>query len=202
MVHLVKNLETGDKKFRSCWVVQGDQQKTHLSLSDTFAPVSCISSLRILLAFTTIRDLRIFAWDVDSAYLHGKLDHDIYITFPDGYDRPGKVAKLNKALYGLPEAAHVWRKGLEDKLRSLGFAPLGSDLGMFLQKSAAGITAIDTHVDDGMGICSSEEEELQLKAGFQKFYKIKEKDMSKPFKVLGILVTRDPHLGNPQIISG
>ena len=105
----------------------------------------------------TIRDLRIFAWDVDSAYLHGKLDHNIYITFPDGYDRPGKVAKLNKALYGLPEAARIWRKDLEDKLRSLGFAPLGSDWGVFLWKSAAGITAIDTHVDDGMGICLSEE---------------------------------------------
>ena len=123
----------------------------------------------------TIRDLRIFAWDIDSAYLHGKLDHDIYITFPDGYDRPGKVAKLNKALYGLPEAARVWHEDLEDKLRSLGFAPLGSDSGVFLRKSAAGITVIDTHVDDGTGICSSEEEELQLQASFQKFYKIKER---------------------------
>ena len=60
---------------------------------------------------------------------------------------------------------------------------------------AKGITAIDTHVDDGTGICSSEEEELELKAGIQKFYKIKEKDTTKPFKVLGILVTRDAHRG-------
>ena len=36
---------------------------------------------------------------------------------------------------------------------------------------------------------------MSLKAGIQKFYKIKEKDTSKPFKVLGILVTRDTHLG-------
>ena len=62
-------------------------------------------------------------------------------------------------------------------------------------KSDKGITAIDTHVDDGMGICLSKEEELKLKAGIQKFYKIKEKDTSKPFKVLGILVTRDAHHG-------
>jgi len=39
------------------------------------------------------------------------------------------------------------------------------------------------------------EEESRLKAGIQKFYKRKEKDTSKPFKVLGILVTRDPHQG-------
>src|SRR6266481_8827142 len=194
-VHIVKNLETGGKKFRSRWVVRGDKQKTNLSLSDTFAPVSHITSLRMLLALATIKDLCIFAWDVDSAYLHGKIDHDIYITFPIGYEKPGKVAKLNKALYRLPKAAHVWREDLEDKLKSLGFVPLGSDSGVFLCKSAKGITAIDTHIDDGMGICSSEEEELELKAGIQKFYKIKEKDTTKPFKVLGILVTRDAHWG-------
>ena len=148
-----------------------------------------------MLALAALKDLHIFAWDVDSAYLHGKLDHDIYISFPDGYGKPGKVSKLNKALYGLPKAACVWREDLEEKLRNLGFAPLGSDTGVFLRKSKSGIVMIDTHVDDGTGICSSEEEELSLKAGIQKFYKIKEKDTSKPFKVLGILVTRDTHLG-------
>jgi len=102
-VHLVKNLESGEKKFRSRWVVRGDQQKTNLSLSDTFAPVSRISSLRLLLALAALKDLRVFAWDVNSAYLHGKIDHDIYVAFPGGYGKPGKVGKLNKALYGLLE---------------------------------------------------------------------------------------------------
>ena len=134
----------------------------NLSLSDTFAPMSHITSLWILLVLATIKDLHIFAWDVDSAYLHGKIDHDIYITFPIGYEKPGKVAKLNKALYGLPKAACVWHEDLEDKFKSLDFVPLGSDSGVFLHKSAKGITAIDTHVDDGTGICSSEEEELEL----------------------------------------
>jgi len=51
---------------------------------------------------------------MDSAYLHRKIDHDLYINFPDGYGRPGKVGKLNKALYRLPEAAQVWHEDLED----------------------------------------------------------------------------------------
>jgi len=107
-VHTIKNFESKDQKFRSRWVVQGDQQKTNISLSNTFAPVSHVSSLRVLLAFLTIKDLRIFTWDIDLAYLHGKIDHDIYIKFPDGYDKVGKVTKLNKALYSLPEVACVW----------------------------------------------------------------------------------------------
>ena len=34
---------------------------------------------------------------------------------------------------------------------------------------------IDTHMDDGMGICLSKEEELSLKANIQRFYKIRKK---------------------------
>ena len=56
-VHIVKNLESGERKFRSRWVVQGDQQKTNISLSDTFALVLRISSLRILLTLAAIRNL-------------------------------------------------------------------------------------------------------------------------------------------------
>jgi len=123
------------------------------------------------------------------------MDHDLYINLPDGYSKQGKVRKLNKALYGLPEAARVWHEDLEEKLNTLGFSPLESDPGVFLCKSNKGIIAINMHIDDGTGICSSKEEELELKAGIQKFYKIKEKESSKPFKVLGILVTRNTHDG-------
>jgi len=171
----------------------GDKQKTNLALSDAFMPISCITSLQILLVLVTIKDMRIFAWGVNSAYLHGKLNHNIYIEFPDGYGKPGKVSKLNKALYGLPQAARVWCEDLEDKLKLLGFSPLGCDTGVFLNKSPTSFTAIDTHVDDGTGIFSSEEEEVSLKVRIQKFYKIKEKDTSKPFKVLSIIVMRDTH---------
>src|SRR5882724_7051822 len=125
-VHLIKNLESGERKFRSRWVVRGDKQKMNLSLSDTFVPVSRITSLQILLALATLKNLRIFAWDVDSAYLHGKIDHDIFIKLPERYEKPNKVGKLNKALYGLPEAVRVWRKDLKAKLKTLGFSPLGS----------------------------------------------------------------------------
>jgi len=165
-VHLIKNLETREHKFRSHWVVQGDKQKTDLSLSDTFALVSRITSLWILPALVTIRSMRIFAWDIDSAYLHGKIQHNIFMEFPNGYKIPGKVGKLNKGLYGLPEAAQVWHKDLKDKLKSLRFIRLGSDTGVFLKTSKRGFTVIDTYINDSMGICSSEEES-RLKAGIQ-----------------------------------
>ena len=182
-------------------MVCGDQQKTNISLSDTFAPVSRITSLRILLALATIKNLQIFARDVDSAYLHGKLDHNIYIKFPDGYEKPGKVGRLNKALYGLPEAAQVWREDLEEKLRTMGLTPLSSDTGVFMKKTERGLIAIDTHVNDATGICSSKREERELKASIYKFYKIKEKDTTKPFKVLGIAYNKRHKPRDPQAFT-
>src|SRR5882724_2982693 len=77
--------------------------------------------------------------------------------------------------------------------------PLESNPGVFLCKMAKGIIFIDMHVDDSTGICLSKEEELYLKTGIQEFYKIKEKDTSKPFKVLRILVTRDTHNGTHKL---
>src|SRR5882672_3286193 len=59
----------------------------------------------ILLALATIKYMRIFAWDGDSAYLHCKINHDIYINFPDGHGKPGKVSKLNKVQYEFPKVA-------------------------------------------------------------------------------------------------
>jgi len=76
-------------------------------------PVLWITSLCILLALATMKNMKIFTWDVDSAYLHSMIDHDIYVEFPNGYEKPGKVGRLNKALYRLPEVA-VWCEDLEE----------------------------------------------------------------------------------------
>jgi len=82
----------------------------------------------------------------------------------------------------------------------LGFSPLGRDTRVFISKTQTGFTAIDTHVDNETGICLSEEESW-IKSRIQKFYKITEKDASKLFKVLGILVTRDTHRGTVKLMQ-
>jgi len=126
--------------------------------------------------------------------LHGKIDHDIFFKLPEGYEEPGKVGKLNKALYGCPKQhgsgakiskpnSNHWDSHLWEATRSIP------------EQISNWIYSHRYPCDDGTGICSSEEEESRIKSGIQKFYKIKEKDTSKPFKVLGILVTRDTHWG-------
>jgi len=97
-----------------------------------------------------------------------------------------EVGKLNKAFYGLPEAACIWREDLNKNWKPWV---------MYSWKWHRHFPAqiCNRHLGNRLtcrqctGICSSEEEESRLKAGIQKFYYIKEKDTSKPFKVLSIL---------------
>jgi len=154
-----------------------NMQKTNLSLSDTFTPVSQISLLWLLLALTTIKDLCIFMWDIDSAYLHGKMDHNLHIALLM-IQKKSMVGKLNKPYMAYQRPPESGVEYLEAKLKKSKILPLESNPGVFLCKSNKGIVAIDMHVDEGTGVCSSEEEELDLKADIHKFYKIKEKDTS------------------------
>jgi len=94
VVHLVKNLESGEKKYWSRWVVRGINKRwtclwvTRSPLYHGFRPSDSCWHLPHL------KDSQVFVWDVDLAYLHGKIDHEIYVKFLDGYNKPGKVGKL------------------------------------------------------------------------------------------------------------
>ena len=51
--------------------------------------------------------------DVKTAFLHGNLEEEIYITQPDFFKVVGKenwVCKLNKSLYGLKQLPRQWYK--------------------------------------------------------------------------------------------
>ena len=46
-------------------------------------------------------DLETYQLDIVNAFVHADIDEIVYIRLPLGFIEPGKVLKLNKALYGL-----------------------------------------------------------------------------------------------------
>jgi hypothetical protein len=56
---------------------------------------------RMFIAIAAKFDLELKQYNVTNAFVHATLDCDIYIRMPRGYQKPGTLLKLLKALYRL-----------------------------------------------------------------------------------------------------
>src|SRR4051812_24199149 len=88
-------------------VAQGYTQVEGIDFDETFAPVARLEAIRILLAYANHDDIILYQMDVKSAFLNGKLEEEVYVAQPHGFEdpkHPDKVFRLNKALYALQES--------------------------------------------------------------------------------------------------
>ena len=61
----------------------------------------------MLIALAAVHDLKIHQMDVNTIFLNGELEEEIYMEQPEGFIVPGKekkVCRLVKSLYGLKQA--------------------------------------------------------------------------------------------------
>ncbi len=76
---------------------QGFTQRYGIDYTDTFAPVARLTSICILLAIAAHNKMHIHQLDIDTAFLNGILDKNIYMTQAEGFvdpDHPTWVYKL------------------------------------------------------------------------------------------------------------
>ena len=128
----------------------GNEATEGVDYFETFAPVCKIASLRLVIALIIHFGLKPCQVDVHTAYLHAPIDEDIYVSEMPGYPLPpGKVFKLLKSLYGLPQAGRNWNDLLDAFLKSLGFQPLQEDPCIYVLIEGGRIAAIfAVYVDD------------------------------------------------------
>ncbi|GJU39358.1 retrovirus-related pol polyprotein from transposon TNT 1-94 [Tanacetum coccineum] len=85
-------------------VAQGRNQQEGIDYDETYAPVTRLESIRILLAYAYTLDFKLFQMDVKSAFLNGFINEEVYVAQPPGFidfEKSDHVYKLKKALYGL-----------------------------------------------------------------------------------------------------
>ncbi|GKA25415.1 retrovirus-related pol polyprotein from transposon TNT 1-94 [Tanacetum coccineum] len=66
-----------------------------------------IEAIRLFLAYASFKDFVVYQMDVKSAFLYGKIEEEVYVCQPLGFedlDFPDRVYKVEKALYGLHQA--------------------------------------------------------------------------------------------------
>ncbi|GJT44103.1 ribonuclease H-like domain-containing protein [Tanacetum coccineum] len=92
------------QKNKARLVAQGYTQEEGIDYDEVFAPVARIKAIRLFLAYALFKDFVVYQMDVKSAFLYGKIEEEVYVCQPPGFedpDFPDRVYKVEKALYGL-----------------------------------------------------------------------------------------------------
>ncbi|CAI7913554.1 unnamed protein product [Closterium sp. NIES-53] len=113
------------ERFKARWVVRGYDQRHGIDFDQTFAPVSCHTSVRILLAIAAARHLPLRQIDMKNAFLYALVDAVIYVEQPHTYgEGDPRVCQLRKSLYGIKQAPRLWQQYLHNILLEIGFKQL------------------------------------------------------------------------------
>ena len=107
------------KRWKGWYCAKGYSQKPGEDFDDIYPPVARLESLRILLSVAVKRNYTLRQLDVKSAFLYGDIDGETYLELPEGYQKPGKVWKLNKAIYGLKQSPRLWYFHLTEALKNM-----------------------------------------------------------------------------------
>ena len=100
------------EKFKCRIVVKGCCQRAGRDFdpNQVYAPVTNMTSFKMLISMAKALDLVIFGSDVKGAFLNGRLDHTMYGCLGDCYFR------IIMSLYGLRQAAYMWNEELHHEL--------------------------------------------------------------------------------------
>ncbi|GJT60859.1 putative ribonuclease H-like domain-containing protein, partial [Tanacetum coccineum] len=118
-------------------VAQGYTQEEGTNYEEVFAPVARMEAIRLFLAYASFKDFVVYQMDVKSAFLYRKIEEEVYVCQPPGFedpDFPDRVYKVEKALYGLHQAPRAWYETLSTYLLDNEFQRGKIDKTLFLKR--------------------------------------------------------------------
>ncbi|GJT07942.1 putative ribonuclease H-like domain-containing protein [Tanacetum coccineum] len=110
-----------------------------------------IEAIRLFLSYDSFKDFVVYQMDVKSAFLYGKIEEEVYVCQPPGFedpDFPDRVYKVEKALYGLHQAPRAWYETLSTYLLDNGFQRGKIDKTLFIRRDKGDILLVQVYVDD------------------------------------------------------
>ena len=136
-------------------VEKGFRQIPGVDFTDNYSTFVNNVTFRYVVARMLIENLKGKAVDIDNAFLNGDLKQEIYVKIPEGYDEVinKDVDKeycliLQKATYGLVQAARQFWKKIVDKLQEGGFQLSEADQCMLYKEDEKEICIIIIYIDD------------------------------------------------------
>lgn len=104
----------------------------------------------VLLAIAASKSWFLHQPDVDSAFLHGDLNIEVYMEPPPSLNiyKKDQVCILTKSLYDLKQASRQWLDKLSSFLISVNFTQSKFDCSLFFKKTTTNFTNLIVYVDD------------------------------------------------------
>ena len=132
-------------------VVKGFNQEEGIDYKETFAPMTRLEAIRMLLAYASSNNFKLFQMDVKSAFLNGFISEEVYVEQPPRFENsllPNHVFKLIKALYGLKQAPRAWYERLSSFLILNNFTKGKVDTTLFIKHFENNFLIVQIYVDD------------------------------------------------------
>jgi hypothetical protein len=195
----LKEKPDGTTREKARLVVRGFTQVEGVDYTEIFAPVVKMESLRLVLSLATLYDLELAQADVKTAFLYGKLDEEVYMKQPPGYEHEDRslVCKLKKSLYGLHQSPRNFYRHIRGLLANIGLHALKTDESIFVSKEESGMTILALYVDDALLAASSKGRIQQVKRFLFDNFEMTWTD--NPSMLLGIEIIRERALGKLSI---
>ncbi|GKD36867.1 putative ribonuclease H-like domain-containing protein, partial [Tanacetum coccineum] len=131
-------------------VAQGCTQEEGIDYDEVFAPVERIEAIRLFLAYASFKDFVEYQMDVKSVFLYGKIEEELYVCQPPGFedpDFPDRVYKVEKALYRLHQAPKAWYETLSTYMLDNRFQRGTIDKTLFIKRLKGDILLVQVYVD-------------------------------------------------------
>eukprot|EP00253_Pinus_taeda_P026010 PITA_26010 len=87
-------------------VCKGYAQQEGIEFEETFAPVARLEAIRMFLTLSSFQKFKVYQMDVESAFLNGDLEEEVYIEQPDGFIL-GNDPELILKKYGMEDSKPV-----------------------------------------------------------------------------------------------
>ncbi|KAL0385474.1 UNVERIFIED_CONTAM: Retrovirus-related Pol polyprotein from transposon TNT 1-94 [Sesamum radiatum] len=130
--------------------------------------------------------------DVKTAFLHGDLDEQIYMSQPYGFvdkELPDHVCLLKKSLYGLKQSPRHWNKKFDSFMQSLKFSKSSYDPCMYFKYDNDMPVFLVLYVDDMLIASPSSTLITKLQKSLCKTFEMK--DLGNANKILGMTIERN-----------
>lgn len=131
-------------------MVKGCSQRKDFDYKETYAPVTRLTTIRVLLSLINKRKLFAVQLDVKNAFLHGTIKEEIYMMQPEGFlsKEPNLVCRLHKSLYGLKQAPRAWNDRFNEFMRKIGFRRSEYDKCLYIKIARENELYLLLYVDD------------------------------------------------------